>query len=155
LSFPSVTTFLIEHVICVSCALQATEAKEILAKYDVDRNGLLDKAEVTSILKELALKEAEIQDQMEKAQAAVAPILEKHRGRGPRQNAALDGEAKQGFGGFGGSGTEGLDNAQLRALGSLEQRLEKVEGQVRISKWSSFSFEISGRGFMDCKGGQL
>lgn len=106
---------------------------------------------MTSILKELALKEAEIQDQMERTQAAAAPILEKHRGRGPRQNAALDGEATQGFEGFGGSGTEGMDNAQLRALGSLEQRLEKVEGQVRISKWSSSSFKISRRGFKNSK----
>ncbi|GAQ92679.1 hypothetical protein KFL_010910030, partial [Klebsormidium nitens] len=111
--------------------LKATGPKEILAKYDVDRNGLLDKSEVTSILKELALREAEIHDDIEKVQAA-APLekLDARKSRGARQAAALAEVAKAGVEGLEKPGADGLGDAQLRAISGLEQRLERVEGQL-------------------------
>lgn len=117
--------------------VQATGPKEILAKYDVDQNGLLDKSEVTSILKELALREAEIQDSIEKVQAVAPPgKVDARKSRGARQAAALAGAAKAGVQGLGHPGEDASADAQLRAIGSLEQRLERVEGQVRRNEAS-------------------
>jgi len=91
--------------------LQTSGAKELLKKYDVDGNGVLDPAEMTAILKEIAEKEAEINAEIKETEAEANEA-------GGKVNSGF------GDGAFGGGGV----NVDLT---EVEQRLDKVEGQIK------------------------
>jgi len=94
--------------------LQTTGAKELLKKYDVDGNGVLDPHEMTAILREIAEKEAEIMSEIKQTEE-----------EGKEAGAKLS--SFEGAGGmFGGGG--GVANVDLT---EVEQRLDKVEGQIK------------------------
>merc|ERR1712032_662087 len=48
--------------------LQTTGAKDLLAKYDISGDGVLDKAEMTAILRELAEKESVVMKEMQETE---------------------------------------------------------------------------------------
>jgi hypothetical protein len=91
--------------------LKATGAKELLKKYDVDGNGVLDPAEMTQILKDIAEKESEIMAELKDTEAAASEAGQKL--------------GSMGGGGGGGGGFEPVD------LTEVNERLDKVEGQIK------------------------
>jgi len=94
--------------------LQAEGAKELLRKYDVSGDGVLDKAEMTQILKDLAAKEVEVQHEIDDAQGAKNAVLDQ------MQDAT---HARSGGGG--GSIVQTIDTSEIEA------RIDKVEGQIK------------------------
>jgi len=90
--------------------LQSEGAKELLSKYDVSGDGVLDKAEMTQILKDLASKELELQGEIDAAETKKADVMDDLR------DAAAGG---------GGGGMVNFDTTEL------EQRIDKVEGQIK------------------------
>jgi len=91
--------------------LKSTGAKDLLAKYDVDGNGVLDPAEMTKVLKELAEKESEIMAEISANEAAAADTSSKIK--------SAEGMA------MGGVVAANVD------LSEVEARLDKVEGQIK------------------------
>lgn len=87
--------------------LETEGPMELLAKYDVNADGVLDKQEMTSILKQLAKKEAEITAEIEK-----------------KEEEQLSYRAKTNLGGSGGPAAN-VD------LSKVENRIELVDQQVK------------------------
>lgn len=102
--------------------LQTGGAKELLAKYDVSGDGVLDKNEMTAILKELAEKEAEIQHELDAAQDAEAEMQHKIEEAGLADNMAAGDAAVGGGTGRGGGSVD---------LSELEARMENIEGSMK------------------------
>lgn len=96
--------------------LNSRGAKDLLAKYDVNQDGVLDKAEMSAILRELAEKEAEIETEMKIAETDEAEA-EAHI-------------ASHGVGGAVRGGGGGMVAAHVD-LKPVEDRIDKVEGQVK------------------------
>eukprot|EP00232_Nephroselmis_pyriformis_P001496 CAMPEP_0182913856 /NCGR_PEP_ID=MMETSP0034_2-20130328/38248_1 /TAXON_ID=156128 /ORGANISM="Nephroselmis pyriformis, Strain CCMP717" /LENGTH=1001 /DNA_ID=CAMNT_0025050585 /DNA_START=146 /DNA_END=3151 /DNA_ORIENTATION=+ len=92
--------------------LQTTGAKDLLAKYDVSGDGVLDKAEMTAILRELAEKEASVQKEMDD---------ETGKGKGIMRGS-----------GGGGAGGQMMVAGNVKVdLAEVEARIDKVEGQIK------------------------
>mmetsp|Transcript_18756 Transcript_18756/g.46699 ORF Transcript_18756/g.46699 Transcript_18756/m.46699 type:complete len:1062 (+) Transcript_18756:270-3455(+) len=98
--------------------LKATGAKELLKKYDVDGNGVLDPEEMTAILKDIAEKESEILKEIKATEEAAAGAGDK--GGGGRRG-----------GGGGGGGGGGYGPPAEVDLTQVNERLDKVEGQIK------------------------
>mmetsp|Transcript_18147 Transcript_18147/g.59274 ORF Transcript_18147/g.59274 Transcript_18147/m.59274 type:complete len:1019 (-) Transcript_18147:50-3106(-) len=94
--------------------LQAEGAKELLKKYDVSGDGVLDKAEMTQILKDLASKEMEVQAEIDAATEKKDEVL------GDLADAASGARAHGG-----GTVVANFDTTEL------EGRIDKVEGQIK------------------------
>lgn len=99
--------------------LKVSGAKELLQKYDVSGDGVLDKSEMTEILRELAEKEAEIQAEMDIAKGELDAVADKVEEEGGDMDEGLHG----GMMNF--SGPITVDTSEL------EQRIDKVEGQIK------------------------
>ena len=93
--------------------LNSRGAKDLLAKYDVNQDGVLDKQEMTAILRELAEKEAEIEAEMKDAE---------DEGENADQHISTH---QMGMGRGVGVVAANVD------LKPVEDHIEKVEGQVK------------------------
>jgi len=101
--------------------LKSSSPKELLAKYDVSGDGVLDRKEMTAILKELAEKEAELSEEMQHEEDTAANAsneAQKLQGR-------LDKDRVGGGGGGVGTVIQQVD------LTEVEGRIDKVEGHIK------------------------
>lgn len=62
--------------------LESSSPQELLKKYDVDSDGVLDKEEMTTILKQLAKKEAEIEEEIRRNEESETDALNRSRNFG-------------------------------------------------------------------------
>lgn len=105
--------------------LKTKNAAELLKKYDVNRDGVLTKAEMTELLSELYQKELEISKEIEgEKQKADTEIqrrntLQRH---GSRRGGLARTASIEGSGGV---------SAMLGMSPEVESRLQAVEGEVR------------------------
>ncbi|XRB15048.1 polycystin 2 [Pseudoscourfieldia marina] len=117
--------------------LNSRGAKDLLAKYDVNQDGVLDKAEMSAILRELAEKEAEIETEMKIAETDEAEA-EAHI-------------ASHGVGGAVRGGGGGMVAAHVD-LKPVEDRIDKVEGQVKeLSSFTKSVWLLNLRVYTDLK----